>query len=66
MEGFQPPEPYIRELKRYKVLADDFDPASPLDYYAADRAYWASFEAPKALEHSAYTAGLTAIPSPSP
>jgi hypothetical protein len=55
MPGFRPPMPYIREMKRYKVLADSLDPASPLDYYAADRAYWQSFEAPKALEHPAYT-----------
>jgi hypothetical protein len=54
MPGFQPPMPYIREMKRYKVLAEDVDPASPLDYYAADRAYWQSFEAPQDLKHPAY------------
>ena len=59
MKGFHPPMPYIREMKRYKVLADSFDPVSPLDFYAADRAYWQSFEAPKNLEHPAYATGLT-------
>ena len=54
MPGFQPPQPYIREMKRYKVLADAFDPAAPFDYYAADRAYWQSFEQSRAMQHPAY------------
>ena len=54
MPGFKPPLPYVREMKRYKVLPEDFDPTGPLDFYAADRAYWRSFDAKKALEHPAY------------
>ena len=39
--GFRPNRQYIRELKRYGVLASDFDPAtSPIDIFEADRAYW--------------------------
>jgi len=42
--GFRPNRQYIRELKRYGVLASDFDPAtSPIDIFAADRAYWATY-----------------------
>jgi len=55
MKGFQPPEPYIRELKRYKVLPENLEPGESFDFYAADRAYWRSFELPKASEHPAYT-----------
>jgi hypothetical protein len=42
--GFRPNRQYIRELKRYGVLAEDFDPAtSPIDYFAADQAYWRTY-----------------------
>ena len=41
--GFRPNRQYIRELKRYGILASDFDPAtSPIDIFEADRAYWRS------------------------
>ena len=43
MPGFRPNEHYVREMKRYGVLADDFDPAvDPIDVYQVDRAYWRS------------------------
>lgn len=43
MAGFQPPAAYLRELKRYGILAPDYDPAnSPQDVYQMDRAYWNS------------------------
>ncbi len=39
--GFRPNRQYIRELKRYGILAADFDPDhSPIDIFEADRAYW--------------------------
>ncbi len=45
MPGFRPNRQYIRELKRYGVLASDFDPAtSPIDIFEADRAYWKTYE----------------------
>ncbi len=62
MPGFTPPIPYIREMKRYGVLPKDQDAAVPFDCAAADRAYWHSFDAQRALEHPAYTAeGGTAV-----
>ena len=43
MPGFKPNEHYVREMKRYGVLADDFDLAvDALDVYQVDRAYWRS------------------------
>ena len=44
MAGFQPPPPYIREMKRYGVLPKDLPSGAPVDPYAADRAYWRMFE----------------------
>ncbi len=42
--GFQPNRQYIRELKRYGVLPEHFDPATtPLDYFAADQDYWRTY-----------------------
>jgi hypothetical protein len=42
--AFRPNRQYIRELKRYGVLAADFDPhASPIDVFEADQRYWRSF-----------------------
>ncbi len=66
MPGFRPPAPYVREMKRYKVLPENFEPGQPLDFYATDRAYWQSFEAPKTLEHPAYAAGPASDPPSSP
>jgi hypothetical protein len=43
MPGFRPPEPYLREMRRYGVLAEILPPGRPADPYALDRAYWESF-----------------------
>ena len=41
---FKPTEPYVREMKRYGVLPQNFNAASePIDCYALDRAYWELF-----------------------
>jgi hypothetical protein len=43
MPGFRPPEPYVREMKRYGLLPPTFDRTrDPIDVYAADQAYWKS------------------------
>lgn len=55
MEGFRPPAPYVREMKRYGVLPSDLPDDAPVDPYACDRAYWDSFDQDAALEHPAYT-----------
>ena len=42
MPGFRPPEPYLREMKRYGILPNDFDlKTGKVDPYALDRRYWA-------------------------
>jgi hypothetical protein len=44
MRGFRLGPDYVREMRRYGVLADDFDPnASPFDPYAIDQAYFELF-----------------------
>jgi hypothetical protein len=45
MPGFQPRPEYVRELKRFGLMPDSYDPASdgPLDVYALERRYWRSF-----------------------
>ena len=44
MPGFRPRPEYVREMKRYGALPQDFDLAKdPLDVYAIDRHYWDSF-----------------------
>ncbi|MGB2819884.1 MAG: hypothetical protein WBF17_02810 [Phycisphaerae bacterium] len=44
MPNFRPNEHYVREMKRYGILASDADPARKLiDVYETDRAYWKSF-----------------------
>ncbi|MHB9081408.1 MAG: HzsA-related protein [Pirellulaceae bacterium] len=41
--GFRPNRQYVRELKRYGILASDLDPnTSPIDIFQADRDYWKS------------------------
>ena len=55
MPGFQAPEPYIREMKRYQILPEGFGADGSEDYYAIDRAYWHSFDQQLALAHPAYT-----------
>ncbi len=42
MPTFRPPGPYIREMQRYGVLPATLKPGQPIDFYAADRAYWKS------------------------
>ncbi len=43
MPGFRPNEHYVREMKRYGILPDDFDPnVDSMDVYQVDRAYWQS------------------------
>ncbi len=43
MPGFRPRPEYVREMKRYGLLAESFDPATgPIDVYQTDRAYWQS------------------------
>jgi hypothetical protein len=44
MPGFRPPEPYLREMKRYGVLKEIPKDGEPVDPYALDRAYWKLFE----------------------
>jgi hypothetical protein len=43
MPGFRPYAPYVREMKRYGILAATLGPNDPVDPYATDRAYWQSF-----------------------
>lgn len=41
---FQPNRQYIREMKRYGILApNDGASSGPFDYFKADQAYWKSF-----------------------
>ena len=43
MPGFKPNEHYVREMKRYGILSDDFDAAvDSIDVYQIDQAYWRS------------------------
>jgi len=43
MPTFKPNPQYVRELKKYGVISPDLDLSrQPLDYFAADQAYWRS------------------------
>jgi len=42
MPGYRPYAPYVREMKRYGILADTIGPGDPIDPYATDRVYWKS------------------------
>ena len=55
MPGFRPPEPYLREMKRYKVLPENAEPHATSDGYALDQAYWRAFEQRFSLQHPAYS-----------
>ena len=44
MPGFRPNRFYIRELQRFGILPQDLPAATPVDTYAADRAYWETFQ----------------------
>ena len=43
MPDYQPPMPYIREMRRYGILPEDFPDDKPVDFYALDQDYWRSF-----------------------
>jgi hypothetical protein len=44
MPEFVPNEHYLREMQRYGVLPESFDPSrDPSDAYAIDEAYWQLF-----------------------
>ena len=44
MPGFRPNQHYVREMKRYGILPEDFDlDSDSIDSYQVDRAYWRSF-----------------------
>jgi hypothetical protein len=40
--GFVPRADWVREMRRYGILAADLDPARPIDVYATERRYWES------------------------
>ena len=44
MPGFRPNKYYIQELQRFGALPADLKPDDPIDVYAADRAYFDSFD----------------------
>ena len=44
MPGFRPNEHYVREMRRFGMLPEDFDAATdPIDVYQLDQKYWQSF-----------------------
>ncbi len=42
MPGFQPPDAYVREMRRFGILPAKADPDQWLDGYELDQAYWQS------------------------
>ncbi len=42
MPGFRPRDEYVREMKRYGVIAESIGEDDPIDYYAAEEKYWRS------------------------
>ncbi|HUU09331.1 MAG TPA: hypothetical protein VM431_02185 [Phycisphaerae bacterium] len=42
MPGFRPIPQYVREMKRYGILASGRADAAPADPYELDRRYWQS------------------------
>jgi hypothetical protein len=42
MAGFRPREEYLREMKRYGILAKEPGPGEPVDPYLLDQSYWKS------------------------
>ncbi|NQT36681.1 MAG: hypothetical protein HQ581_04280, partial [Planctomycetes bacterium] len=43
MPGFRPHPAYIRQLRRFGILPESFDPEKdPLDWFEADEAYYRS------------------------
>jgi len=56
MAGFRPNKHYIREMKVYGFLPEDFSVDDPIDVYALDRKYWESFwHKPKASKQKSET-----------
>ena len=55
MPGFEPPEAYVREMKRYGVVAS-LPASDALNPYALDQTYWRSFHHGPSLSHPAYAA----------
>jgi hydrazine synthase alpha subunit-like protein/WD40 repeat protein len=43
MPGFRPNRFYIREMQNFGILPQDLPPDAPIDPYATDQAYWATF-----------------------
>ena len=41
--GFRPNDHYVREMKRFGILARGYRLADPIDVFALDQAYWKSF-----------------------
>ena len=61
MPGFQPRPEYLREMKRFGVLPESFDPArEKVDPYQLDRRYWDSLHP---VPVSADSAAVTAVPA---
>lgn len=53
MSGFVPRTDWVREMKRYGVLADGVKPGDVTDVYAVEMKYWESlWHAPKPLEQA--------------
>jgi hypothetical protein len=42
MPGFIPRFDWVREMKRFGLLAETHNPRDPVDYYAVERRYWES------------------------
>ena len=42
MADFRPRQDWVREMKRYGILASDTKPEQGLDVYATERQYWES------------------------
>ena len=42
MDGFRPLPSYVREMKRFGILAVDLPNDAPIDVYATEQAYWQS------------------------
>jgi hypothetical protein len=43
MPGFRPNDHYVLQMQRFGILPESLSRGEPIDFYAADRAYWASF-----------------------
>ncbi len=42
MPGFRPTAEYVREMRRYGIIADNVTAAAAIDVYRTDKAYWRS------------------------